>query len=262
MGTFESFKQGVAKIRQEVEGFKAGHKMASKAIFVAIDSCPEPFNKFLSIVWDGLEKKDDSSTMISSVNLLEIVEKIEKNEESFEQIKEKLSELIKSAATKEDIREIGERIRTSNEIIAKTIIDEVIIRLSLLKSNFRLFTALTKFNEFDKNCWRYAHFTEREVRNGYDARRPITDDIINSVNKTAGTMLYGESGSGKSMLLKRVMFEEIDNNSYTIVFGDDVKANESEIINLLEELLKKFNKLLIIVDNLQKSASAKSLQSF
>jgi ABC-type multidrug transport system fused ATPase/permease subunit len=183
--------------------------MATKAISAFIDSSPEPFKTFVGIVWDGLEKASDVS---SSTKLLEVLEKIEKiGEESFLEVKEKLSELIQAGATKEDIWELAEKIRTSNELVVGIVIDEVITKLALLKSNLRLFTPLTRFAKGNENCWKDVHFTVREIRSAYDARRPATNDIINSIDQNTGTILYGDSGSGKSMLLKRVMFEEIDN---------------------------------------------------
>jgi hypothetical protein len=132
--------------------------------------------------------------------------------------------LTESAATKEDIEELGERIRISNESAAKTIVDEVVIKLSLLKSNFRLFTALNLEKLMKTAGDMFTSLIERSEM-GYDVRRPITDDIIRSVDKNAGAILYGDSGSGKSMLLMRVLFEEIDKNDYTVIFGDGVEAN-------------------------------------
>ena len=57
--TFESFKQKVLQIREKVEEFKDNHKMASQAILVVTDSMPEPFNKFISVVWNGLDNALD-----------------------------------------------------------------------------------------------------------------------------------------------------------------------------------------------------------
>jgi hypothetical protein len=71
--TFELFKEGVLKVRKTVEEFKDDHKMASEAISVVIESMPEPFNKFSKVIWNGLEKKSDSTS-----KLIDILEKIEK----------------------------------------------------------------------------------------------------------------------------------------------------------------------------------------
>jgi hypothetical protein len=52
------------------------------------------------------------------------------------------------------------------------------------------------------------------------------------------------------------MFEEIDIHGYTVVYGDGIQGNDEY---LLEKYLKKYHKLLVIADKVQKSGSAKSL---
>ena len=87
LGTFEIFKEKVLEVRKAVENFKANHEMASKAISVVIDAMPEPFNKFSSVIWNGLEKQSQGTD--SSTRLLEILEKIGNNtQQSFSEISE------------------------------------------------------------------------------------------------------------------------------------------------------------------------------
>jgi hypothetical protein len=114
---FESFKQKVLQIREKVEEFKDNHKMASQAISAAIDSMPEPFNKFFSVIWDGLEKEGEDGER----KLLEIPKKIESAEQSFDQVKASVSELIQFGARTEDIQRLGEQIRISNESVINSL---------------------------------------------------------------------------------------------------------------------------------------------
>jgi hypothetical protein len=37
------------------------------------------------------------------------------------------------------------------------------------------------------------------------------------------------------MLIKRIMFEEITDNIYTVLFGDNIEGNDADIEDLLEE---------------------------
>ena len=97
MSVFESFKEKAREVRKAVEKFKDNHKMASEAISLAIDSMPGPFNKFLSVIWNGLERQQAEED--SPAKLLEILEKIENSiEQSFYEIKTNISELIRFGA--------------------------------------------------------------------------------------------------------------------------------------------------------------------
>jgi hypothetical protein len=119
LSIFDSFKEKVIGVRKAVEEFKDNHKMASEAISLVINSMPEPFNKFSSVIWNGLEKQGGAD---SSAKLLEILEKIENNtEQSFSEIKTNISELIQFGAKTEDIQNLGEQIRISNESVVQNL---------------------------------------------------------------------------------------------------------------------------------------------
>ena len=66
------------------------------------------------------------------------------------------------------------------------------IRLGLLQGGVNIITSELKFNPGKKNCWVTGIFTDREIKSGYDARRPITEEIIDSIEKNHGTIIYGE----------------------------------------------------------------------
>jgi cell wall assembly regulator SMI1 len=164
LSVFELFKEKVLEVRKAVEGFKDNHKMASEAISLVIDSMPEPFNKFSSVIWNGLEKQAEGAAADSSTKLLEILEKIENNtEQSFSEIKTNISELIQFGAKTEDIQKLGEQIRISNESAIQNLkqafneelkkasqrleesFESSLTELSLLESNLSLVTIMTKF---------------------------------------------------------------------------------------------------------------------
>jgi hypothetical protein len=122
LSVFELFKQKVVEIRKNVEEFKDSHKMASEAISTVIKSLPPPFDKFAGVIWNGLEKQGEGGAADSSAKLLEILEKIENNtEQSFYEIQANISELIQFGAKTEDIQNLGEQIRISNESVIQTL---------------------------------------------------------------------------------------------------------------------------------------------
>jgi tetratricopeptide (TPR) repeat protein len=276
LSIFGLFKQKVLQVRKSVEEFKDNHKMTSEAISLVVDSMPEPFNKFLSMIWNGLEKEGEDS----SVKLLEILEKIENNtEQSFYEIKTNISELIQFGAKTEDIQILGEQIRISTESVTKNLkeafneelkkaaerleesFENSLTELRLLESNLRLVTSLTKFNRGSRDCWKLGYFRDEDIKNGYDARRPVTDEIISSIDNNIGTILYGKPYYGKSVILKRIMFEHID-KGYAVVFADGTQANAALLIRLLDNVIGKFPKVLVIADNVHRRGSEALFEGF
>jgi ABC-type ATPase involved in cell division len=86
---------------------------------------------------------------------------------------------------------------------------------------------LAMTGEGNKDCWKEGRFRIEDVKNGYDVRRSKTDEIINSIGNHVGTILFGESYSGKSTILDRVILEEVAENGYAVVHGEVVKAKAS-----------------------------------
>lgn len=107
----------------------------------------------------------------------------------------------------------------------------------------------------DKCCWKSGFFSEREIKSNYDVRRTITDTILESIEENFGTMLYGRPYDGKTILLKRIMLEEIQKQEYVVLFCDKVVANEVHIKNMLAQITQQFPKLLIIIDNAHSSGA-------
>jgi hypothetical protein len=82
-----------------------------------------------------------------------------------------------------------------------------------------LVTAQTSVAQGENDCRMKGHFRDGDIKSDYDARRPITDKIINSKDNNIGTILYGRPHYRNIMILKRVMFEQIKKEKeYTIIF--------------------------------------------
>ena len=109
---------------------------------------------------------------------------------------------------------------------------ELLTRFTLLDSHVQLFTLDRYLRKYarpgNKNCWKTGFFTDREIKNGYDARRPITDTIIESIETNPGTVVYGDPYTGKSILLKRILFELLQRD-YVVLFGDGVDARDDKL---------------------------------
>ena len=114
-----------------------------------------------------------------------------------------------------------------------------------------------------KDCWKIGYFRDEDIKSGYDVRRPITDDIIASIysNDNMGTILYGKPYHGKSVILKRIMFEMID-KGYAVVFGDGIEVDAQLLIQLLNRVTEKFPKVLVIADNIHRRGSEVLFKAF
>ena len=129
-------------------------------------------------------------------------------------------------------------------------------RQNLNQSDLKLVTTLTPFRGEggSRKCWERGYFFDEDVRSGFDARRPIiTDNIIESIEKNDGTILFGDAHYGKSVILRRVMFEEIE-RGYVVVFGDNIEANTNQLVELLNRISKDYPKILFIADNVHRTA--------
>jgi hypothetical protein len=132
---------------------------------------------------------------------------------------------------------------------------QALTTFSLLHSNLRLITSLSEFGKGDRNCWMDAYFSDADIKSGYDARRPITDDVIKSVESHEGTVVCGDAYLGKTTLIKRVMFELAD-KGYAAIDASDaaVESNASHIKELLISLSKTYPKLVLVADDAHKAS--------
>jgi len=122
---FEKFKNSVERIKSNVEYFKDNHQMANATISKLIESLPNPFNTFLGIIWDGIQKDKHSAQEI-----LKILKRIENNNEFvFIHIENKIDGLINNNASHDDIMDVARQIKNSNRKIVSILdskIDEIL----------------------------------------------------------------------------------------------------------------------------------------
>jgi tetratricopeptide (TPR) repeat protein len=152
-----------------------------------------------------------------------------------------------------------------NEMLAQVFekidhsIKEGLTKLNLSQSNLRLITSLSPFGVGDRNCWKDGYFSDADIKNGYDARRPVTDDIIKSIEENEGTIIYGDPYVGKSILVKRVIFEMVNNEGYVVIYASDASGvNESKVFNikdLLNSLSEVHPKILFVADDAHRATN-------
>jgi hypothetical protein len=149
-------------------------------------------------------------------------------------------------------KHIDQAIKNMNEGFRKEL-----DKFQLLQSNLRLITSLSlgtrEFREGNTNCWIRGHFGYGDIRNGYDARRPITDAIIESVENNNATILFGDGYCGKSVILMRVALEEIE-REYAVLLGDstDMISKPDQLYDLINRISEDYPKLLLVADNVHK----------
>lgn len=117
----------------------------------------------------------------------------------------------------------------------------------------------------EKSCWETGNFNIRDIFDNHTVRREITDTIIQDlkVQKDHGILLLGNSASGKTTVLKRVMIE-LGNEEFIVFYAD--KPNDI-LATLLHSafsiVLKKYKKLiLIIIDNFHSSNAIEFVKFF
>jgi len=274
VGFRERILKGIKDIRNQVEKFKDEHKMASTAISVLIDGLPDPFGKVATILWDGIEKDDEDQVEVKlAEEFVQIIEKLrDEKKKSLEEINEKLNSMINTGASKHDIRELGGLIRESNKPVVELIdsqfeklqkrlnelehsFHESVNRLSLQALNLNIITANTPYSIGERICWKKAKFNDEDIRSRYDWRRPVTDDIIQSIQQHEATVIYGEPYMGKSIVAKRVMFELIE-QGYCAIFSPSAAVSGPDgMKSLLLELSKIYPRILFIADDAHKKTS-------
>jgi DNA replication protein DnaC len=215
LATFESFKGKVLQIRKKVEEFKDNHKMASQAISVAIDSMPEPFNKFFSVIWNGLEREGEDGT----AKLLEILKRIEGTEQSFDEVKASISQLIQYGARTEDIQKLGEQIRISNESFINSLKRDINQKLGS--------TDLKQLNidEIER------YYNVRDASRILNIQQSYFDmikkwlELWDKANKPI-LVITGDPGVGKSWLSYELVshFEDKGHKVYGVI-GADIKRH-------------------------------------
>ena len=189
----------------------------------------------------------------------ELIEMLTGLSNEFSDIKATLSSEVQSVRDT-----IEEKMKTILETAEKT--NEYSAKLEMFKLGLELVTVstLTVMSEGDREkCWKRGHFRDEEIKSGYDARRPITDDIISSIKDNLGTIVYGKEYYGKTIILKRIMFEMIENDGYTAIYaGNGINGDANLLIALFNSVLRKNSKLLVVVDDIHISGSEVAFKAF
>ena len=115
------FKIKLLDLRKEIGKFKNNHTSVDISVSQIVNSLPPPLNVFGTILWEGLEKKDNSAE-----KLLITLEKISNTQErDFFKILEKLEIMIKNNPTKDDILCIENQIKHSGLSIINVLGDKI-----------------------------------------------------------------------------------------------------------------------------------------
>jgi tetratricopeptide (TPR) repeat protein len=136
--------------------------------------------------------------------------------------------------------------------IEKSLRDEL-LRNELLNANLSVI-AIRPTIEANADCWKDGIFGDAEVLHDYDARRPVVDNILNLIDASSGTILFGKSHYGKSTILSRIKFEAID-RGYVVIHCSDLTGNVNKVTDLLSRVSHSFPKLLVILDDVHKQAN-------
>lgn len=122
-------------------------------------------------------------------------------------------------------------------------------------AGLRLVTPLTDFKKGNSNCWKEGYFTEEDIKSNYDVKRSVIDaiqeTIKNKKDNKIGTLIIGDGYFGKTVLLKRIMFEMIKDN-YCVIFGENIKAQKHQIESVLNGIAANYEKILVIIDDVHK----------
>jgi tetratricopeptide (TPR) repeat protein len=135
--------------------------------------------------------------------------------------------------------------------LAKVVIDElkdILLGTSIATSSVDIFTPNTTFKAGSSESWKLGFFTFGDIHDDYDARNPIIDELISSIETHSGTFLFGKSHTGKSTIVKRIIIEEIE-RGYIILNISDTKANANQLNNLFSSFSEKYKRILVIADN-------------
>jgi tetratricopeptide (TPR) repeat protein len=160
--------------------------------------------------------------------------------------------------------------KTQREILkkiteVKAICEESQNKSILEQSKIGLITSedYKKIKSGKRNIWleEYFDFDDGEIISGYDARRPLTDEVIKSIENNLGTIIFGDPYTGKSILLKRIVFE-LTQRGYVVLFGDNIEAFYNSIRSVFNSVTEKYDKVVLIADNAHKSSTEAIFEVF
>ena len=210
MSNYSFFLNQLRNARSKIDVFKQDHNQANLIISQLVDLLPEPLNKFGTVVWEGLEKEEDSFE-----KMVIVLEKLtEKNEIYLHEISEKLSKLYENNIRKSDIQQIAEEIRITNNSISK-ILDTKATDLSTnVKDLKNSISDLTK--NIQERIPKSINFktkikkptTFRGEKSSFFGRKNYLKDLQNLFTKpNKAITISGMGGIGKSSLAFKTIHE-------------------------------------------------------
>ena len=110
--------------------------------------------------------------------------------------------------------------------------------LSLSQSNIQLLTPYMELPPGSKDCWDRGHFRIEDIKNDYDSRRIVTDEILDLIDENTGVLIAGKSHTGKTTLARRIMLEEIE-KGYLGPFVNISTTNSVLLTDLLHRMLQR-----------------------
>jgi len=257
-----SLKTWIDKCKNKRDEFKKNHSTLNELINFTFEFAPEPFGKFANKLWNGFH--DDPEVADKVIDILQKFE--HSNSNKLEEQADALNKLIKENATKQDIRDIGEKIRTTNEeitTIINTKLDEILItttkNLEVSIDTSKDMKKVKKFFGIDKQ--------RKEGFEGFvdaidDNKKKIRalpqiyvkpkeyDSIIHALNKTHVAIITGSPEYGKTYTAYHILLEYY-NKGFT-PYHIKIRENQSEIsekLRPISERLFNHEKIAVYLDD-------------
>jgi hypothetical protein len=178
------------------------------------------------------------------------------------------SEMIDGKSILDDLNYLDKYVKDTVYLLiskSKTIKDRFLNELNGfgLNGKVHLFTKDLQVGSADINCWKRGVFELADISQGYDGRRPICNKVIKSIHENIGTIINGGPYVGKSVLLKRIIYE-MTNNGYSVFYVDDSSIDPSSLL----EFIKRINnwnilqRILIIADDIHQMNNYNIFKTF
>ncbi|MGD1838912.1 MAG: tetratricopeptide repeat protein [Nitrososphaeraceae archaeon] len=149
-------------------------------------------------------------------------------------------------------------ISNSSSIQNKFLSDLNVLGIS---QKIHLFNKDQYLGDPDVNCWKRGTFELQDIKHGLDGRRDIIDTIKRSIETRVGTIIIGSSFSGKSLILKRLIYEMIE-NGYSVLEIHELDFNPDLMIELINRVKQWNTRILIVSDNCQESNKINTFKVF
>ena len=135
-------------------------------------------------------------------------------------------------------------------------ISSLVRDLNISGSNITFLKKVTNIRlEGNPQCWADAYFKDEDIWGGMDARRPIVDELLNSLESKEGVIILDDSFKGKTLILKRVSIELVNKNNI-VLFIKEVGANSNVICQLIHSILEATDSdLYLVADDVHRSGN-------